>query len=105
MTPQELTDRIKFDTPQLFNYLRKLANSYTINISVKTYIDDSQYNYVVIDTTKPLPNNIKEQYNIDIYYYIEEAYEHICGENDKVISEFDYIKLLYEWEKENCKKL
>lgn len=101
----KLVQNIELYAPKLYANLKsrveeeneELGGLY--KITIEKYLEDAKVNYVIVNKDKQLNRVEEERYNIYRYYILEEVYAD-CGENDIVITEYEYIELMLEYEKQ-----
>ena len=92
---EKLIARIEAYAPQLSKKLAERANEN--NKYIFQYLEDSKVNYVIgYKEKQPLEKLI---FDWDVYFYKEDA-EIDKGADDIVMTEYDYILLMLETEKE-----
>ena len=86
---------LAYKAPRVFADICNRAEEF--EKSVEEYIADSKVNYVIVNEDKTLNRN--EQARLDALRYADAAEcAEDCQENEIVITEYEYIELLMEYE-------
>ena len=96
----KLLAKIKAHTPKLFEYLVKGANYW--GVSVDEFLVNSTNRYVVIDKLHEIFLNEQNMYNNTVYASLEVA-KGYATTYEEVISLYEYIEMMYKFEKEDMK--
>ena len=95
---EELLAKIKAHTPKLLNHLIKRATYCYWDTSAYDYLVDSITRYVAID--KKVCLSVQTMYNNFVFNSLEIAQDQKSS-NEDIITEYDYIEMMYEAEKED----
>ena len=95
---ENLLAKIKADTPKLLNHLIKRATYLYWDTSAYDYLVDSITRYVAIDKEACL--NVKTMYDNFVFNSFEIAQDQKSS-NEDIITEFEYIQMMYEAEKKD----
>ena len=95
---EELLAKIKAHTPKLLNHLIKRATYCYWDTSAYDYLVDSITRYVAIDKEACL--NVKTMYDNFVFNSFEIAQDQKSS-NEDIITEFEYIQMMYEVEKKD----
>ena len=93
---EELLAKIKAHTPKLLNHLIKRATYCYWDTSAYDYLVDSITRYVAID--KKVCLSVQTMYNNFVFNSLEIAQDQKSS-NEDIITEFEYIQMMYEAEK------
>lgn len=102
---KKLVQNIELYAPKLYANLKSRVEEKKeewgelYKITIEKYLEDAKVNYVIVNKDKQLNRVEEERYNVYRYYILEEVYAD-CGENDIVITEYEYIELMLEYEKQ-----
>jgi hypothetical protein len=95
---EKLLAKIKADTPKLLNHLIKRATYLYWDTSAYDYLVDSITRYVAIDKEACLSD--KTMYDNFVFNSFEIAQDQKSS-NEDIITEFEYIQMMYEVEKKD----
>jgi hypothetical protein len=95
---ENLLAKIKADTPKLLNHLIKRATYLYWDTSAYEYLVDSITRYVAIDKEACLSD--KTMYDNFVFNSFEIAQDQKSS-NEDIITEFEYIQMMYEVEKKD----
>lgn len=95
---EELLAKIKAHTPNLLNHLIKRATYCYWDTSAYDYLVDSITRYVAID--KKVCLSVQTMYNNFVFNSLEIAQDQKSS-NEDIITEFEYIQMMYEVEKKD----
>lgn len=99
---EELLAKIKANAPKLLNHLIKRATYCYWDTSAYDYLVDSINRYVAIDKDRKVyfsdQNMYNNMYNNLVYPSLEIAQDQKASHED-IITEFEYIQMMYEAEK------
>lgn len=97
---EKLLAKIKAHTPKLVEYLVKGANYW--GVVIDEFLMDSINRYVIIDKDHEILLCDQTRYNNTVYASLEVA-QGYCTTYEEVITLYEYIEMLYKFEKEDMK--
>lgn len=95
---KEMSEKIRVYAPHLYQHLKKQAEDF--NVTIEQYIEDSKFNYVHIDKAHKILDDEKAAFENLVYAYKEECEIDACS-GEYVLTQYEYILLLYIHEKED----
>lgn len=96
----KLLAKIKAHTPKLVEYLVKGATYW--GVVIDEFLMDSINRYVIIDKDHEILLCDQTRYNNTVYASLEVA-QGYCTTYEEVITLYEYIEMLYKFEKEDMK--
>lgn len=97
---EKLLAKIKAHTPKLVEYLVKGATYW--GVVIDEFLMDSINRYVIIDKDHEILLCDQTRYNNTVYASLEVA-QGYCTTYEEVITLYEYIEMLYKFEKEDMK--